>query len=195
MRVYVVRKWALPGRSLSVCWNITWVSLWLLCNVHFVQSICPAIATWPRWPKGTDHCNSEEYWCTHLDTCVARTWILYQCLPCHPWCTHRTSLVVKKTFQFSCGCEQFHYCRSFGFIVRNACNHGEHHETPRIKRYYCALVGCNKTIKVGRYDQPRGLVVRVSGYWSGGPWFDSRFCHGDFSLKGKIPMGTMVWVV
>jgi hypothetical protein len=38
MRVYVVRKWPLRGRSRFVCWNITWVSLWLLCNVHFVQS-------------------------------------------------------------------------------------------------------------------------------------------------------------
>jgi hypothetical protein len=28
---------------------------------------------------------------------VARTWIWYWCVPCHPWCTYRTSLVVKKT--------------------------------------------------------------------------------------------------
>jgi hypothetical protein len=26
---------------------------------------------------------------------VARTWISHRCVPCHPWCTHRTSLVVK----------------------------------------------------------------------------------------------------
>jgi len=38
MRVYVVRKWPLRGRSRFVCWNITRVSLWLLCNVRFVQS-------------------------------------------------------------------------------------------------------------------------------------------------------------
>jgi len=38
MRVYVVRKWSLRGRSRFVGWNITRVSLWLLCNVHFVQS-------------------------------------------------------------------------------------------------------------------------------------------------------------
>jgi len=38
MRVYVVSKWPLRGRSRFVCWNITRVSLWLLCNVHFVQS-------------------------------------------------------------------------------------------------------------------------------------------------------------
>jgi hypothetical protein len=30
------------------------------------------------------------------------------CLPCHPWCTHRTFLIVKKKIQFSCGCEQFY---------------------------------------------------------------------------------------
>ena len=37
MRVHVVRKWPLRGRSRFVCWNVTCVSLWLLCNVHFVQ--------------------------------------------------------------------------------------------------------------------------------------------------------------
>ena len=39
MRVHVVRKWPLRGRSRFVCWNITRrVSLLLLCNMHFVQS-------------------------------------------------------------------------------------------------------------------------------------------------------------
>jgi hypothetical protein len=42
--------------------------------------------------------------------------------------------------------------------------------------------------------QPRGLVVRVSDCWLWGPGFDSRVCHGDFSLKGKIPLATMVWI-
>ena len=37
MRVYVVRKWPLMGRSF-VCWNITRESMWLLRKVHFVQS-------------------------------------------------------------------------------------------------------------------------------------------------------------
>jgi len=47
---------------------------------------------------------------TRQDACVATTWISYRCVPCHPCCTHRTSLVVKQKtfFQFSCGCEQFH---------------------------------------------------------------------------------------
>jgi len=98
MRVYVVRKWPLRGRNGFVYWNITRVSLWLLCNVHSVQSIRPTIATWPRWPKDTDHCSSEEYRCIHIDACVARIWISYRCVPCHPWCTHWTSLGVKKNF-------------------------------------------------------------------------------------------------
>jgi hypothetical protein len=73
--------------------------------------------------------SSEEYRCTHVDARVARTWISYRCVPCHPWCTHRTSL---KLFQFSCGCEQFQYGRSFGFLVINVCNHGGHYEMPCI---------------------------------------------------------------
>ena len=38
MRVYVVQKWPLRGRSRFVCRNITQVSLWLQFNEHFVQS-------------------------------------------------------------------------------------------------------------------------------------------------------------
>jgi uncharacterized protein YqhQ len=33
-----VRKWPLRVRSRFVCWNITRVSLWLLCNLHFMKS-------------------------------------------------------------------------------------------------------------------------------------------------------------
>ena len=70
----------------------------------------------------------------NVDACVAKTLILYRCVSCHPWCTHRTSLVVrkKKLFQFFCDCEEFHWGRSFGFLVINVCNHGEHYETPCI---------------------------------------------------------------
>jgi hypothetical protein len=42
--------------------------------------------------------------------------------------TSNTSSCKNKLFQFSCGCEQFHYRRSFGFLVMNICNHGEHYE-------------------------------------------------------------------
>ena len=44
--------------------------------------------------------------------------------------TSNISSCQKKKFQFSCGCEKFHYGRSFGFLVINVCNHGEHYETP-----------------------------------------------------------------
>jgi hypothetical protein len=36
--------------------------------------------------------------CTHIDACVARSWISYRCVPCHPWCTHRIPLVIKNNF-------------------------------------------------------------------------------------------------
>jgi hypothetical protein len=48
--------------------------------------------------------------------------------------TSNISSCQKKLFQVSCGCEQFHYGRSFGFLVINVCNHGEHYETPCILR-------------------------------------------------------------
>jgi hypothetical protein len=54
-------------------------------------------------------------------------------VPCHPWCTHRTTLLEKrKLFLFSCGCLKFHSGSSFSFPVINVCNHGEHYETPCI---------------------------------------------------------------
>jgi hypothetical protein len=73
VRVYVVRKWLLRGRSHLVCWNIIQVSLWLLCNVHFVQSTLRTRLQTRRFVCGTDHCSSEEYRCTHVDVCVAKT--------------------------------------------------------------------------------------------------------------------------
>jgi len=80
MRVYIVRKWPLRERSRYVFWNIKRVSLRSLCNVHFVESIRPTIATGPRWPKGTDRYSSEEYRWTHFDACVTRTLISYRCV-------------------------------------------------------------------------------------------------------------------
>jgi len=162
MRVYVVRKWPLPGRSRFVCWNITRVNLWLLCNVHFVRSIRPIIATWPRWPKGTDRWSSEEYRCTPFDACVARTWKSYRCVPCHRWCTHRASLIVKKVFQFSCGCEQFHLGRSFGFIVINVCNHGQHYETPcryNLRSLRFTLKHLKRSYMFRPHNHPQGAYI------------------------------------
>ena len=153
MPVYVLRKWPLRGRSRFVCWNITRVSLWLLCKVHFVLSIRPTIATWPRWPKGTDRCSSEEYRCTHVDACVWQE-LEYRIDVCRVTGGAHISLCAvspvvhtsnisscqkKILFHFSCGCEQFHWGRSFGFLVTNICNHGEHYETPCVTDLSCFL--------------------------------------------------------
>jgi hypothetical protein len=29
-----------------------------------------------------------EHQCDHVNVCVARTWVLYRCVPCHLWCAH-----------------------------------------------------------------------------------------------------------
>ena len=51
--------------------------------------------------------NKKTKWPTLMDLFTATGklekfffWISYQCVPCHPWCTHRTSLVIKKTKNF-----------------------------------------------------------------------------------------------
>jgi len=49
--------------------------------------------------------------------------------------TSKVSSCQKKNFLFSCGCEKFHYGRSFGVLVINVCNHEEHYETPCILSY------------------------------------------------------------
>jgi hypothetical protein len=65
---------------------------WCLCGKNLnIVSMC-GYSSLLQWsvPKGMDHCSSEEYQCTHVDVCVARTWISYRCVPCHLWCTHWT---------------------------------------------------------------------------------------------------------
>jgi hypothetical protein len=48
--------------------------------------------------------------------------------------TSNISSCQKNLFQLYCGCEEFHQDRSFGFLVINVCNHGEHYETSCIYR-------------------------------------------------------------
>jgi hypothetical protein len=81
-----------------VCWNITRVSLWLLCNVHFVQStqrtglrdLADLKARIIAVVKNIDAPMLTRVW-QELE-------LSYRCVPCHPWCTQRTSPVVKKNF-------------------------------------------------------------------------------------------------
>jgi hypothetical protein len=93
------------------------LSLWLLCNVHFVQSRQRTSLQKKNhsWPNGTGHCSSEEYRCTHVDACVCgnNLNIVSMCAVSPVVHTSNTSSWGEKTFQFSCGCEQFHCLYSF----------------------------------------------------------------------------------
>jgi len=69
----------------------------------------------------------------HVDAfVVARTWISYRCVPCHPWCTQRTSQVKKKN-SFLVAVNNSIKVGPFGFLVINVCNRGEHYEAPCTK--------------------------------------------------------------
>jgi hypothetical protein len=122
----------------SFIWHLEMLDMCITGDTAHIDTILKFLPytrfTLLQWsaPLGTDHCSSEEYLCTHVDACVARTCISYLCVPCHPWCTHRTSLVVTKLLRFSCGCEQFHQGTSFDFLVISVCNQWEHYETPCI---------------------------------------------------------------
>jgi hypothetical protein len=61
----------------------------------------------------------------------------------------------------------------------------------KINGFMSIELKCEKSLKcnIKGNDQPRGLVVSVSDYYSGGPGFDSLLYHGDFSLIGENPHG------
>ena len=108
MRVYVVRKWPLRGRSRFVCWNTTRVSLWLLCSVHFVQStqrthLQDLADLKPRIIAAVKNFDAPV---------LTRVWqeLEYRIDVCRVTCgahIEHLKLSKKKTL-FSCGCEQFH---------------------------------------------------------------------------------------
>jgi len=75
-----------------MCWNITRVSLWLLCNVHFVQSTRTT-----RLQDPADLKSRITAAVKNIDTPkLTHAWqeLEYR----NDVCTHRTSLVVKKNF-------------------------------------------------------------------------------------------------
>ena len=139
MRVYVTRKWPLRGRSRFVCWNITRVSLWLLCNVHFVQSTQRTrLQTRPRDLADLKARiiaavkNIDAPMLTRVCVCGKNLYIVSMCAVSLMVNKPNISSCQKKKKQFSCGCEHFHQGRSFGFLVIYVFNHGEHYETPCI---------------------------------------------------------------
>ena len=113
MRVHVVRKWPLPGEKSFCVLEYHTVSLWLLCNVHFVHSIVPPLSRDLADLKARIIAAVKNIDAPML-TCV--------CVCVWQELEHRTDvcrvtrgahiehllLSKKKPFQFSCGCEQFH---------------------------------------------------------------------------------------
>jgi hypothetical protein len=92
----------------------------------------PTIATWPRW---TRRHGSLQKWRISMHpcwrVCENNLNIVSMCAVSPVVHTSNVSSCQKK-LQCSCGCEQFHSGRSFGFLVINVCSHSEHYETPCI---------------------------------------------------------------
>ena len=136
MRVYVVRRWLLRGRRRFVCWNITRVSPWLLYNVHFVQSTQRTRLQTRPFVCGIYNllklgvCASRKHPCWSV--CRKNLNFVSMCAVSPVVHTSNISSCLKKLFHISCCYRQFHEVRSFGFLVINVCNHGEHYETPCI---------------------------------------------------------------
>ena len=140
MRVYVVRIWPLRGRSHFVCWNITRVSLWLLCNVHFVQST-------QRTRLQTIPCDLADLKARIIPVVknidapmLTRVWqeLEYRIDVCRVTSgAHIEHLYLskKRTFcSFPLAVNNFIKIGPL-VLVTNICNHREHYETPYIYIY------------------------------------------------------------
>jgi hypothetical protein len=91
--------------------------------------------------------------------------------------TSNISTCQKKHFQFSCGCEQFHYSRSFGLLVINVCNRGQHYGTP-----------CISCLYLFRICGPGSSVGIATDYGLGGPGIEFRdFLHLSRPALGGPP--------
>jgi hypothetical protein len=134
MRVYVVRKWPLRGRSRFVCWNITRISLWLLCNVHFVQSTQRTRLQTRPFVRGINHLLKLGVY-ESRNQVVAHYPLKMTLNGFGPvFCTVRRN---QRELQLRSYRRRKQQCGGFcvsvwGFLVINVCNHGEHHETPCI---------------------------------------------------------------
>jgi len=122
MRVYVLRKWPLRGINRFVCWNITRISLWLLRSVYFLQSTQNYSSQHCHVTSLTQRHGSLQQWrismYSYWRVCGKIEYRIDVCRVTRG--AHIENLYLSKNlFQFSCGCEQFHWGRSFGFFVIN----------------------------------------------------------------------------
>ena len=151
MRGYVVRKWPFRGRSRFVCWNITRVSLWLLCNVHFVQSTRTdkIIHAWYKQFTETG-CLCKQKWCGRPLTAEdddEQVWASFLHSLRKSTGTAATELSMLKTIVW----RVLHK-----HLVLNVCNHIEYYETP------CILPSCDMR-HITLY-QLRSDLICLSGY-------------------------------
>ena len=100
MRVYVVRKWPLRGRSRFVCWNITRVKSVVTVQRAFRAKYAKLFV--PPLPRDLADLKARIIVAVkNIDApMLTRVWQEreYRIDVCRvtPWCTHRTSLIVKK---------------------------------------------------------------------------------------------------
>jgi len=79
--------------------------------------------------------------------------IVYQRVPCQPWCTHRTFLVVKKYFfSFPVAVNNSIKVGPLVFLVINVCKHREHYEIPCIDSTSALCSGSSRFIDAEATD-------------------------------------------
>jgi hypothetical protein len=130
MRVYVVRKWPLRGRNRFVFWNIPQVSLWLLCNVHFVRSTQRSRLQTRPFVRGINNLLKLECLCKQKSSGRPLTaeddveWVrpIFLHSPKKSTGPAAKELSMSKTTVWRVLRKRF--------LVINVCNHGEHYETP-----------------------------------------------------------------
>jgi len=135
-------KMAAPGDKSFCVLEYHTVSLWLLCNVHFVQSKQRTDLQTRPFLRGINNllklgvCASRKHSCWRV--CSKNLNIVSMCAVSPLVHTSNISSCKKQTFfNFPVVANNSIKVGSFGFLVINVCNHGEHYETPCI--YYILL--------------------------------------------------------
>ena len=66
-------KMAAPGEKSFFVWEYHMSKSVVTVQCAFCAKYAKDLPTDKTMPKGTNHCSCEEYRCTHVDACVART--------------------------------------------------------------------------------------------------------------------------
>jgi hypothetical protein len=122
----------------------------------------PTFVTWPRWLKGTDYWNSEEYRYTHVDACVADNLNIVSMCAVSPLVhTSNISSCQNTFFSLPKAVNSSIKVGPLVFLLYNICNHREHYETSCIKgsTSVCNILPhCTKQI----YLKDAAVIVIIS---------------------------------